>query len=167
MPIDPNTGRVRLSNIPLSATWAAMEKLPTSKVRAIGVSNFTAGDIDELLKTAKKVPAVNQLEGHPYLQQKALHDHHKRLGIHITSYSPLGQNLAGKPKVIDDAAVKAEAKRLGRTEAQVLIAWQVQRGCSVIPKSVTKSRVESNFQGKGKFHIQKRKLLGTTVRLIH
>ncbi|TGZ76759.1 Aldo/keto reductase [Ascodesmis nigricans] len=148
MPIDTATGRVQLSPIPLSATWAAMEALPQSKVRAIGISNFTTTAVDALLKTAKIVPAVNQIEGHPYLQQTALHEHHKRLGIHITSYSPLGQNLSGRKRVIDDPVVKEEAKRLGRTEAQVLIAWQVQRGCSVIPKSVTKSRVEGNFQAE-------------------
>lgn len=148
-PTDPTTGRVRLSSTPIAKTWEGMESvLKTGKTKAIGVSNFLVKDIDDLLKTAKVVPAVNQLEGHPYLQQRDLLEHHKKLGIHVTSYSPLGQNLAGRPRVIDDPVVKEVAAKEGRTEAQVLIAWAVGRGCSVVPKSVTKSRVESNFEAR-------------------
>lgn len=70
----------------------------------------------------------------------------EKKGIHATAYSPLGNNIYGKARVIDDAAVNEVAKQAGKDTAQVLIAWAVKRGTSVVPKSVTKSRIESNFQ---------------------
>lgn len=120
--------------------------LKTGKVRAIGVSNFNERRLAELLKTATVVPAVNQIEAHPYLQQASLKKFHNEKGIHITAYSPLGNNIYGKARVLDDEKVQAIAKELGKDVAQVLIAWAVKRGTSVVPKSVTKSRIESNFQ---------------------
>ena len=133
----------------MSATWAAMEKLlDTGKVKAIGVSNFNQRRIEELLKTAKVVPAANQIEAHPYLQQESLKKYLKEKNIHITAYSPLGNNIYGKDRVLDDPKVQEVAKELGVDVAQLLIAWAVKRGTSVVPKSVTKSRIESNFQRK-------------------
>jgi L-glyceraldehyde reductase len=124
-----------------------MEKLlGTGKVRAIGVSNFNIRRLTELLKTAKVVPAVNQIEAHPFLQQPKLKEFLDSKGIHITAYSPLGNNIYGKARVIDDEAVQQVAKETGKDTAQVLISWAVKRGTSVVPKSVTKSRIESNFQ---------------------
>lgn len=124
-----------------------MEKLlDTGKVKAIGISNFNERRIEELLKTAKVVPAVNQIEAHPFLQQPELMKYLERKGIHVTAYSPLGNNIYGKVRVIDDEAVKEIAKETGKDTAQVLIAWAVQRGTSVVPKSVTESRIQSNFQ---------------------
>lgn len=124
-----------------------MEKLlDTGKVKAIGVSNFNERRLEELLKTAKVVPAVNQIEAHPFLQQPGLMKYLEKKGIHVTAYSPLGNNIYGKARVIDDAAVNEVAKEAGKDTAQVLIAWAVKRGTSVVPKSVTKSRIESNFQ---------------------
>jgi L-glyceraldehyde reductase len=77
-PIDPVSKRFRLANIPIADTWAALEKLvDAGKVRSIGVSNFTIEKIEELLKTARIPPAVNQIEAHPYLQQPALHNYLK------------------------------------------------------------------------------------------
>lgn len=141
------TGEFALGDVPIADTWAAMEKLlDTGKVRAIGVSNFNIRRLTELLKTAKVVPAVNQIEAHPFLQQPKLKEFLDSKGIHITAYSPLGNNIYGKARVIDDEAVQQVAKETGKDTAQVLIAWAVKRGTSVVPKSVTKSRIESNFQ---------------------
>ncbi|RPA90889.1 Aldo/keto reductase [Choiromyces venosus 120613-1] len=140
------TGEFALADIPVGGTWAAMEKLvEKGKVRAIGVSNFNIRRLDELLKTAKIVPAVNQIEAHPFLQQPELKKYLDSKGIHITAYSPLGNNIYGKKRVIDDEEVQKIAKELGKDPAQVLINWAVKRGTSVVPKSVTKSRIESNF----------------------
>ncbi|GMF72364.1 unnamed protein product [Aspergillus oryzae] len=77
-PIDPVTKRFRLANVPIADTWAALEKLvEAKKIRSIGISNFTQDKIDDLLKTAKIPPAVNQIEAHPYLQQPGLHKYLK------------------------------------------------------------------------------------------
>jgi L-glyceraldehyde reductase len=143
------SGKIALSDTPLSETWRALERIHTStkKVRAIGVSNFNRQRLESLLESATVPPAVNQIEAHPFLQQPELLAWHKEKNIHITAYSPLGNNVYGKARVIDDEAVNAVAKEAGKSVAQVLIAWAVQRGTSVVPKSVNKERIESNFQG--------------------
>ncbi|EAU34451.1 hypothetical protein ATEG_05382 [Aspergillus terreus NIH2624] len=149
-PIDPVSKRFRLANIPIADTWAALEKLvDAGKVRSIGVSNFTIEKIEELLKTARIPPAVNQIEAHPYLQQPALHKYLKEKVTNILSvaYSPLGNNIYNAPRVVDDPTVKEIAQKLNKDPAALLISWAVQRGTSVLPKSVTPSRIESNFQG--------------------
>ncbi|GAB1217730.1 hypothetical protein ATERTT37_006971 [Aspergillus terreus] len=146
-PIDPVSKRFRLANIPIADTWAALEKLvDAGKVRSIGVSNFTIEKIEELLKTARIPPAVNQIEAHPYLQQPALHKYLKEKNILSVAYSPLGNNIYNAPRVVDDPTVKEIAQKLNKDPAALLISWAVQRGTSVLPKSVTPSRIESNFQ---------------------
>ncbi|KAK9451591.1 NADP-dependent oxidoreductase domain-containing protein [Limtongia smithiae] len=125
-------------------TWKSMEKLvETGKTKAIGVSNFTVSQLKTLLETADIIPAVNQVEMHPYLPQKALLDFAESKGIHITAYSPLGS--AGGPLLQEPLVHKIAAKH-GMTAVQVLIAWAIQRGTSAIPKSVTPARIVSNFQ---------------------
>ncbi|KAI5788311.1 aldehyde reductase [Geopyxis carbonaria] len=140
-------GKLELEDIKIAETWGAMEALlATGKVKAIGVSNFNIPRLEELLSIAKVVPAANQIEAHPFLQQPELLKYHAEKGIHITAYSPLGNNIYDKPRVLDDPDVQAIAKESGKSVAQVLIAWAVMRGTSVVPKSVTKSRIESNFE---------------------
>jgi diketogulonate reductase-like aldo/keto reductase len=140
-------GKIDLADIPIAETWGAMEALlSTGKVKAIGVSNFNERRLEELLKTAKVVPAVNQIEAHPWLQQPELKAYHEKKGIHITAYSPLGNNIYGKARVLDDPTIQEVAKEVGATVAQTLIAWAVSRGTSVVPKSVTAERIKSNFQ---------------------
>ncbi|KAF5863666.1 hypothetical protein ETB97_009599 [Aspergillus alliaceus] len=147
MPIDPVTKRFRLADVPIADTWVALEKLvEAGKLRSIGVSNFTQEKIDDLLKTAQIPPAVNQIEAHPYLQQPGLHKYLKGKNILSVAYSPLGNNIYNAPRVVDDPAVKEIATKLGKDPAALLISWAVQRGTAVLPKSVTPSRIESNFQ---------------------
>jgi diketogulonate reductase-like aldo/keto reductase len=119
--------------------------LKTNKVRAIGVSNFNTRRLQELLRTCSVVPAVNQIEAHPYLQQPALFDFCKSKGIQIAAYSPLGNNQTGEPRTLDDAKVHEVGRSLGMDPGQVLVSWGVQRGSVVLPKSVTRRRIESNF----------------------
>ncbi|RDW86251.1 aldo/keto reductase [Aspergillus mulundensis] len=146
-PVDEKTGLIDVVDVPIKDTWAAMEALVAKgKVRSIGVSNFTREKIEELLKTAKIPPAVNQIEAHPYLQQRDLLEWSKEQGILITGYSPLGNNIYNIPRTVDDPLVIQIAKSLDKTPAQVLISWAVQRGTAVLPKSVTPERIESNFQ---------------------
>lgn len=128
-------------------TWKTMIKLKeTGKVKAIGVSNFTIEHIKGLIAATGVVPAVNQIEAHPLLPQDDLVAYCKQVGVHITAYSPLGNNFVGKPMLTENAAVKEVAEKLGATPAQVLVAWGVYRGYSVIPKSVQEGRIISNFK---------------------
>ncbi|KAK1624430.1 NADP-dependent oxidoreductase domain-containing protein [Colletotrichum phormii] len=145
-PIDSN-GVFELADIDPAETWAAMEKLVQSgKVRAIGVSNFTKQRIEDLLTKTKTVPAVNQIEAHPYLQQPDLLEFCKSKGIQLAAYSPLGNNQTGEPRTVDDPLVGELGKKLGIDGGQLLAIWGVQRGTVVLPKSVTPSRIESNFK---------------------
>ncbi|KAH9022446.1 Aldo/keto reductase [Lactarius hengduanensis] len=128
-------------------TWKAMLALrSTGKVRALGVSNFTVQHLEAIIKATGERPAVNQIEAHPLLPQDDLVEYCKKEGIHLTAYSPLGNNLQGKTKLVDYPEVKEVADRLGATTAQVLVGWGVYRGYSVIPKSVQKDRIVSNFE---------------------
>ncbi|PYH78409.1 aldo/keto reductase family protein [Aspergillus uvarum CBS 121591] len=146
-PVDPVTKRFKLANVPIGDTWKAMEKLVQSgKVRSIGVSNFTQEHLEELLQTAEIPPAANQIEAHPYLLQPELIQYLKDKNILPIAYSPLGNNLAGLPRVIDDPFIKELARSLNQDPATLLISWAVQRGTAVLSKSVTPSRIESNFQ---------------------
>ncbi|KAG2179092.1 hypothetical protein INT43_001942 [Umbelopsis isabellina] len=125
-------------------SYLAMEKLVESgKTKAIGVSNFSTHNLDILLKKANIVPAVNQVELHPYLPQHKLLEYCTAKGIHLTAYSPLGSTDSPLQKEADLIAI---AEKNNKTVAQTLISWAVQRGTSVLPKSVTPSRIEANFQ---------------------
>ncbi|HEX3947771.1 MAG TPA: aldo/keto reductase [Acidimicrobiales bacterium] len=122
-------------------TWKAMEELlDGGQVRAIGVSNFQAAHLQRLFDGADVVPAVNQIELHPYLAQDPLRELDRAHGIATEAWSPIAQG-----KVLDDPAITAVASEVGRTPAQVVLRWHLQRGEIVFPKSVTRSRVEENF----------------------
>ena len=122
-------------------TWRAFEKLyADGRVRAIGVSNFEPDHLRTLLESANVVPALNQIEFHPYLQQHELFALHRELGIATESWSPLGQGT-----VLGDPVIRAIADRLGRTPAQVILRWQLQLGNIVVPKSATESRIRENI----------------------
>ncbi|KAF5366002.1 hypothetical protein D9758_006692 [Tetrapyrgos nigripes] len=146
-PPDSQEGYVALdSQTSIADTWKAVNALPKSKVKSVGVSNFTIEQLEAIIKATGVVPAVNQIEAHPLLPQDDLVKYCKEKGIHITAYSPLGNNLVGRPKLTDYPQIQSVAKRLKATPAQVLIAWGVYRGYSVIPKSVQEERIKSNFQ---------------------
>jgi diketogulonate reductase-like aldo/keto reductase len=123
-------------------TWRALEKIAADgRARAIGVSNFTPEHLQRLLDETEVVPAVNQVELHPYLQQSELRAFHARHGILTEAWSPLGQGKS----LLDDRAVVAVADRLQRTPAQVVLRWHLQLGNVVIPKSVTPTRIAANI----------------------
>lgn len=126
-----------------------MEKLlSTGKVKAIGVSNFTISRLNDLLSKTDVVPAVNQIEAHPYLQQPKMFEYCKSKNILIEAYSPLGNNQTGEPRTVDDELVGVLSRRLGMDGGQLLATWGIQRGHVVLPKSVTPSRIKSNLQVK-------------------
>ncbi|KAI0029938.1 Aldo keto reductase [Vararia minispora EC-137] len=131
----------------LVSTWRAMIKLlDTGKVKTIGVSNFNIARLKALIRETGVVPVVNQIEAHPLLPQDELVAYCAEKNIHLTAYSPLGNNLAGEKKLVDYPEVTEVADELGATTAQVLVAWGAHRGYSVIPKSVNKDRIYSNFK---------------------
>lgn len=131
----------------IAATWAELVRIwkETKKVKAIGVSNFSVENLEKIIKATGVVPTMNQIECHPSLIQPELFQYCKEKGIIITAYSPLGNNITGKPRILDSPEVQSIAKRLGKEPAQVLIAWGAHQGFCVIPKSVTPSRIKSNF----------------------
>jgi len=123
-------------------TWKALEKLyGDGKVRAIGVSNFLIHHIQELLRDFDVVPAVDQVEWHPFVRQKPLHDFCKDQGIQLEAWSPLTRGKMLDNQVIDEIA---EAK--GKTPAQVLLRWDLQHEVVTIPKSVHYERIKENSE---------------------
>lgn len=130
-----------------------MESLVDSrKVRNIGISNFCRSEITTILATCRIPPAVHQFELHPYLQQTEFLKWNQEKGIHVTAFTPLGtQRPTENAPVItrEHSKILEVAKRVSKTPAQVLIAWGLTRGYSVIPKTVTLSRVAENLNGAG------------------
>ncbi|MGY1811372.1 aldo/keto reductase [Blastococcus sp. SYSU D00820] len=122
-------------------TWKAMEEIYASgRAKAIGVSNFQAHHLRRLFAETEIRPAVNQIEVHPYLAQEELRAFDADHEIVTEAWSPIAQG-----KVLDDPVVTRVAERYGRTPAQVVLRWHVQRGDVVFPKSVTPARMEENF----------------------
>lgn len=135
-------------------TYKAMEKcLKTGKTKAIGISNFSQAELERLLKETSIVPAAHQIELHPWLQQNSFTEFHKQKGIHVTHYSPFGnQNEiydSGKNlgKLIEDPVLVEIGKKHGRSGAHVALAWGIAKGHSVLPKSKTESRIRANLEG--------------------
>ncbi|RJF44080.1 aldo/keto reductase [Actinomyces sp. 2119] len=128
------------AGIDLVDTWRTMIKiLDSGRVRAIGVSNYTAEHLHRITEATGVVPAVNQVELHPWLTQESLRSIHERLGIVTQSWSPLGRG-----QVLQDPVVVQIAQDLKVSPAQVVIRWHLQKGFVVIPKSVHSDRIRTN-----------------------
>jgi 2,5-diketo-D-gluconate reductase A len=122
-------------------TWAAMEDFYRSgRAKSIGVSNFQPHHLRRLMAESSIRPAVNQIEVHPYLTQDEVRAFGAEHQIATEAWSPLAKGL-----VLDDPTIVRIAESLGRTPAQVTLRWHLQRGDIVFPKSVTRSRMEENF----------------------
>jgi 2,5-diketo-D-gluconate reductase A len=122
-------------------TWKALTELhEDGRARSIGVSNFQIDHLEEIIQATGVVPAVNQVELHPQLQQEKLRAYHAEHEILTEAWSPLGQGAA-----LEDDTIKAIASDVDRTPAQVVLRWHLQLGNVVIPKSVTPERIEENF----------------------
>jgi len=122
-------------------TWRAMEEIYRSgRSKAIGVSNFQPNHLDRLRSETDVLPAVNQVEVHPYFTQTDVRSYGVEHGIVTEAWSPIAQG-----KVLDDPTIGRIAERYGKTPAQVTLRWHIQRGDVVFPKSATRSRVEENF----------------------
>ncbi|EAU89685.2 glycerol dehydrogenase [Coprinopsis cinerea okayama7 len=129
----------------LSDTWKQMEALQKAgKVKSIGVSNFSEAKLAEILPSAEVIPAVNQLELHPYNPQHELVAFLKSKGIVAQAYSPLGS--AGSPLLQDETVVRI-AEKHGLQPAFVLLGYLLSKGIPVVPKSVTPARISANIEG--------------------
>ncbi len=129
--------------------YRALERLlADGKVRAIGVSNFMPEHLDRLLAEMSVVPAVNQIEVHPYFQQTALQGLHAEHGILTQAWSPIGgvtSYRGGEKTTFDDPTLLEIARRHGKSAAQVMLRWHLQEGRSAIPKSTRPARIAENL----------------------
>ncbi|XP_078372437.1 aldo/keto reductase slr0942-like isoform X2 [Oculina patagonica] len=140
----------------IAKTWKAMEKLVDKGLcKAIGISNFTAKKTKTLLKTAKIVPACNQVELHPYLPQEKLIAYCKSKGIAVTAYSPLGSpdrpaimfpDKLLEPVVLGNPVLKTVAEKHGTSTALINLAWGIKRGTPVLPKAVSENHIKENLE---------------------
>jgi 2,5-diketo-D-gluconate reductase A len=123
--------------------WKALEELyQEGKIKAIGVCNFTIEKIEELKSNASVFPVINQIELHPVFQQKELQVYNRENNMVTQPWSPLGNGNAG---LLENEKLKVIAEAHQKTVAQVILRWHLQEGFCVIPKSVTPSRIEENF----------------------
>nr|CAH7735952.1 unnamed protein product [Callosobruchus chinensis] len=145
MPEDPNNeGKVLFSDVDYVDTWKAMENVYNKGlVKTIGISNFNKKQVTRLLENAKVVPAVNQIECHPYLNQKKLTEFCKSKGIHITPDRPWAKPT--DPVLTEEPIIKGIAGKHGKTPAQVIFRYIIQLGVVPIPKSTNKSRLAENI----------------------
>lgn len=121
-------------------TWQTMIDLRSEGlVRSIGVSNFTASNLERIISETNVTPVINQVELHPYMQQFSLRSTHEKLGILTQCWSPLAQNRA-----LIDPVITRIAEKHRKTPAQIVIRWHLDNGFVVIPKSVTAARIRDN-----------------------
>jgi 2,5-diketo-D-gluconate reductase A len=124
-------------------TWGAFEKIQSEgKARAIGVSNFQVSHLERLAAETGTVPAVNQIELHPWLTQRELQAYHREHGIATEAWSPIGKG----GDLLQDERVTALAEKYGKSPAQIVLRWHIQQDIIVFPKSVTPSRIRENIE---------------------
>ena len=144
---DPRDARgavVYDDGVTLEQTWAAMEALVDEGLAgAIGLSDIDVEGVRRIVDTARIKPAVVEVESHPYHPQWELHEYGKSQGIILLAFASLGHAL--EPRLLDDPLVVSLASRYGKTPAQILLAWGIQRGSAVLTASVTPARISENF----------------------
>ncbi|KAJ3725587.1 NADP-dependent oxidoreductase domain-containing protein [Lentinula guzmanii] len=147
---------VTLANVPMQETWTCMEELVDQGVaKNIGISNCSGSIICDIFRYARIEPQVLQVEIHPYLTQEPLLKFAKTLGIAVTAYSSFGPQSylelgmdKGVTALFEHDAITSAASKVGKTSAQVLLRWAIQRGMAVIPKSNSPDRLVQNLQSE-------------------
>jgi alcohol dehydrogenase (NADP+) len=143
-PRDENGNVIYDRGVTLLETWGAMESLVDSgKCRAIGLSDISLDGVSPIYESARIKPAVVQVESHPYLPETELLEFCKQKGIVFLAFAPLGHGL--KPGPLEDPVISAIAARTGKTAAQVLLAWAVQRGTALLTTPRSAARARENF----------------------
>jgi diketogulonate reductase-like aldo/keto reductase len=144
-PRDENGNVIYDRGVTLLETWKTMENLPeTGRCKAIGLSDVSLSQLQEIFAAARVKPAVLQVESHPYLPQWELLEFCKQHGIVMQAFAPLGHAI--EPKLLEDPVITSIAKRENQTPAQVLLAWALQRGTAPLTTSKTPSRIRENFE---------------------
>jgi len=130
--------------VTLLDTWRTLEGLvDDNKCKAIGLSDVSLGQVNEIFEAARIKPAVVHVESHPYLPQWDLLDYCTQHGIVLQAFAALGHS--SEPRLLEDPVIAGIAKRVGKTPAQVLLAWAIQRGTALLTTSKTPSRIKENF----------------------
>jgi aldehyde reductase len=143
-PRDPHGAVIYDDGVTLDETWTAMESLVDEGLsRAIGLSDIDAEGVRKIVNGARIKPAVVEVESHPYHPQWDLHEYCTTEGIILLAFAPLGHAM--EPRLLDDPLVVSMARRFGKTPAQVLLAWGIQRGSAVLTSSVKPARIGENF----------------------
>jgi diketogulonate reductase-like aldo/keto reductase len=143
-PRDPHGAVIYDDGVTLEETWAAMEDLVDQGLTgAIGLSDIDVEGVKRIAQTARIKPAVVEVESHPYHPQWELHQLRETDGIILLAFASLGHGL--EPRLLDDPMIVSTAQRLGKTPAQVLLAWGIQRGSAVLTGSVNPARINENF----------------------
>ncbi|HEY1422785.1 MAG TPA: aldo/keto reductase [Candidatus Acidoferrum sp.] len=143
-PRDQNGNVLYDHDVTLLETWRAMESLVDhGKCRAIGLSDITLKELRPIYESARIKPAVVQVESHPYLPETELLEYCKQNSIVFLAFAPLGHGV--RPGPLEDPVILAIAKRVGKTPAQVLLAWAVQRGTALLTTPRTAARAQENF----------------------
>jgi len=143
-PRDQNGNVLYDNGVTLLDTWRAMESLvERGRCRAIGLSDVTLNELTPLYESARIKPAVVQVEAHPFLPETELLEFCKERGIVLLAFAPLGHGIT--PGLLEDPVISAIAARVGKTPAQVLLAWAVQRGTAFLTTPRTAARARENF----------------------
>jgi alcohol dehydrogenase (NADP+) len=143
-PRDQNGNIIYDDGVTLLDTWRALESLVDhGKCRAIGLSDITLNDLLPIHEAARIKPAVVQVESHPYLPETELLEFCRQKGIVLLAFAPLGHGM--KPGLLEDPVISKIAAQVGKTPAQVLLAWAVQRGTAVLTTPKTSARARENF----------------------
>lgn len=121
----------------------------TGRVRSIGVSNFTPEHLERLIRETGVVPAVNQVEMHPYFQQRELRAFHAAHGIITQAWSPFGGGGTGAASIFSDPVIQRIAEKHQRTPSQVVLRWHIEAGVSVIPKATSDLHLQQNLAACG------------------
>jgi alcohol dehydrogenase (NADP+) len=143
-PRDQSGNVIYDQGVTLLDTWKAMESLVDhGKCRAIGLSDISLDEVKPIYESARIKPAVVQVESHPYLPEMELLEFCKEKGIVFLAFAPLGHGM--KPGLLEDPVISAIAERIGKTPAQVLLAWAVQRGTALLTTPRSAARAKENF----------------------
>jgi len=143
-PRDANGNVIYDKGVTLLETWRALEELVTEgRCKAIGLSDISLEKVKEIVEAATIKPAVVHLESHPYLPEWELLDYCRKNGIVLQAFAPLGHN--SEPNLLADPVITAIASRVGKTPAQVALAWGIQRGTALLTTTKTPSRLKENF----------------------